>query len=388
MQLHEHQAKEILRGYGLPVSNGKVITKIEEVDQVLAELNAFPLVVKAQVHAGGRGKAGGVKLVRNADELRQTVATLLGTILKTYQCPDGKPVNSLLIEEGTDIKAEYYFSITLDRSTSRPMIVASKAGGMDIETVARESAEAIMMVPLDPCLGLTLGKARNLAFDLDLPVQEFVNIVTALYRAYIELDASLLEINPLVLNKAGNLILLDAKLEIDDNSLFRHKDLQALEDLTQIDPLEVAAGEYNLNYVRLDGNIACMVNGAGLAMTTMDTIKLAGGNPANFLDVGGGASAEQIANAMRILMSDTNVKAVFVNIFGGILRCGRLAQGLIDAARMVEIRTPVVVRLEGTNVEEGRALLNESGLDFIVTAADMWDGANKAVELAKKNGEM
>ena len=263
------------------------------------------------------------------------------------------------------------------------MIVASKAGGMDIEAAAHESADAIIMQPVDPGLGLTAATARRLAFDLGLPVQDFVKIATTLYGAYHDLDASMVEINPLVLDKAGKLILLDAKIDIDDNSVFRHKDLQALEDLTQIDPLEVKAGEYRLNYVRLDGNIACMVNGAGLAMTTMDTIKLAGGNPANFLDVGGGASAEQIANAMRIILSDSNVKAVFINIFGGILRCERLAQGLIDAAGMVDINLPVVVRMEGTNVEAGRALLASSGLDFIVTAGDMWEGATKAVELAK-----
>lgn len=384
MQLHEYQAKEILRGYGLPVPNGKVITRMEEVDQVVAALRTFPLVVKAQVHSGGRGKAGGVKLVRNEAELRQAVAALLGTVLKTYQCPEGKPVNSLLIEEGTDIAVEYYFSITLDRSTSRLMVIVSKAGGMEIEAVSHESANAIVMERLDPFLGLTQAKARKLSFDLGLPMQEFVKIATTLYRIYNDMDASLLEINPLVLNKAGNLILLDAKMEIDDNSLFRQKHMQEIEDRTQLDPLEVEAGKYHLNYLRLDGNIACMVNGAGLAMTTMDTVKLAGGSPANFLDVGGSASPEQIANAMRILMSDTNVKAVFINIFGGILRCERLAQGLIDAAKMVEIRTGVVVRLEGTNVEEGRALLNASGLDFIVTATDMWDGATKAVELAKK----
>ena len=383
MQLHEYQSKEILRSYDLPVPAGTVVTSLADLDAAVAAVGAFPLVVKAQVHAGGRGKAGGVKLVRSEAELREAAAGLLGTVLKTYQCPDGKPVNSLLIEAATAIDAEYYFSITLDRATSRPMIVASKAGGMDIEAAAHESGDSIIMQPVDPSLGLTAATARRLAFELGLPVQDFVKIATTLYGAYIELDASMVEINPLVRDKAGNLILLDAKIDIDDNSVFRHKDLQALEDLTQIDPLEVKAGEYRLNYVRLDGNIACMVNGAGLAMTTMDAIKLAGGNPANFLDVGGGASAEQIANAMRIILSDSNVKAVFINIFGGILRCERLAQGLIDASGMVDINLPVVVRMEGTNVEAGRALLASSGLDFIVTAGDMWEGAVKAVELAK-----
>ncbi|MFZ8861131.1 MAG: ADP-forming succinate--CoA ligase subunit beta [Thermocrinis sp.] len=382
MKLHEHQAKEILKKYNLPVPEGKVAFSLQEAKQVAEELSEFPLVVKAQVHCGGRGKAGGVKLVKNMEELEAAVEGMLGKVLKTFQCPDGKPVNRVWIEKATPIEKEYYLSITLDRSVSKPVLMASAEGGMEIEEVAKEKPEAIHMLHIDPDLGLMPSQARKLAFKLGLPVNDFVKIALGLYKAYEELDASLVEVNPLVLTKDGKLVLLDAKVEIDDNALFRHKDLEEMEDLTQLDPLEVEAKTYSLNYIKLNGNIGCMVNGAGLAMTTMDIIKLAGGEPANFLDVGGGANVEQIANAFRILMADKNVKAVFINIFGGILRCDRLANGLVEAAKMVEIRVPVVVRMEGTNVEEGKRILSESGLNFI-TAEDMWDGAKKAVELAK-----
>jgi succinyl-CoA synthetase beta subunit len=382
MKLHEHQAKEILKKYNLPVPEGKVAFSLQEAKQVAEELGEFPLVVKAQVHCGGRGKAGGVKLVKNMEELEAAVEGMLGKVLKTFQCPDGKPVSRVLIEKATPIEKEYYLSITLDRSVSKPVLMASAEGGMEIEEVAKEKPEAIHMLHIDPDLGLMPSQARKLAFKLGLPVNDFVKIALGLYKAYEELDASLVEVNPLMLTKDGKLVLLDAKVEIDDNALFRHKDLEEMEDLTQLDPLEVEAKTYSLNYIKLNGNIGCMVNGAGLAMTTMDIIKLAGGEPANFLDVGGGANVEQIANAFRILMADKNVKAVFINIFGGILRCDRLAKGLVEAAKMVEIRVPVVVRMEGTNVEEGRRILSESGLNFI-TAEDMWDGAKKAVELAK-----
>jgi succinyl-CoA synthetase beta subunit len=382
MKLHEHQAKEILKKYNLPVPEGKVAFSLQEAKQVAEELGEFPLVVKAQVHCGGRGKAGGVKLVKSMEELETAVEGMLGKVLKTFQCPDGKPVNRVWIEKATPIEKEYYLSITLDRAVSKPVLMASAEGGMEIEEVAKEKPEAIHMLHIDPDLGLMPSQARNLAFKLGLPVNDFVKIALGLYRAYEELDASLVEVNPLVLTKDGKLVLLDAKVEIDDNALFRHKDLEDMEDLTQLDPLEVEAKTYSLNYIKLDGNIGCMVNGAGLAMTTMDIIKLAGGEPANFLDVGGGANVEQIANAFRILMADKNVKTVFINIFGGILRCDRLANGLIEAAKMVEIKVPVVVRMEGTNVEEGKRILSESGLNFI-TAEDMWDGAKKAVELAK-----
>jgi len=382
MKLHEHQAKEILKKYNLPVPEGKVAFSLQEAKQVAEELSEFPLVVKAQVHCGGRGKAGGVKLVKNMEELEAAVEGMLGKVLKTFQCPDGKPVNRVWIEKATPIEKEYYLSITLDRSVSKLVLMASAEGGMEIEEVAKEKPEAIHMLHIDPDLGLMPSQARKLAFKLGLPVNDFVKIALGLYKAYEELDASLVEVNPLVLTKDGKLVLLDAKVEIDDNALFRHKDLEEMEDLTQLDPLEVEAKTYSLNYIKLNGNIGCMVNGAGLAMTTMDIIKLAGGEPANFLDVGGGANVEQIANAFRILMADKNVKAVFINIFGGILRCDRLANGLVEASKMVEIKVPVVVRMEGTNVEEGKRILSESGLNFI-TAEDMWDGAKKAVELAK-----
>lgn len=342
MKLHEHQAKELLKRYGLPVPEGRVAFSLQEALQAAEELGEFPLVVKAQVHCGGRGKAGGVKLVKNMEELQQAVEGMLGKVLKTFQCPDGKPVSRVWIEKATNIGKEYYLSITLDRSVSKPVLMASAEGGMEIEEVAKEKPEAIHMLHIDPALGLMPSQARKMAFKLGLPVNEFVKIAVALYRAYIDLDASLVEINPLVLTKEGNLILLDAKVELDDNALIRHKDLEELEDLTQLDPLEVEAKKYSLNYIKLDGNIGCMVNGAGLAMTTMD-------------------------------------------IFGGILRCDRLANGLIEAAKMVEIKVPVVVRMEGTNVEEGRKILAESGLNFI-NAVDMWDGAQKAVALASKGG--
>lgn len=383
MKLHEHQAKEIFAKYGIPVPEGKVAFSLKEAKEVAEELGEFPLVVKAQIHCGGRGKAGGVKVVKDMDELEKAVEGLLGKVLKTFQCPDGKPVNRVLIEKATDIDKEYYLAITLDRSKSKPVIMVSAAGGMEIEEIVKENPDAIIIETIDPELGLMPYQARELAFRLNLPVKEFSNIAIKLYKIYSDLDASLVEINPLVLTKEGNLIALDAKIDIDDNALFRHKELEEMEDETQMPELEVEARKYGLNYIKLNGNIGCMVNGAGLAMATMDIIKLAGGEPANFLDVGGGANVEQIANAFRILMADPDVKAVFINIFGGILRVDRLAQGLIEASKMVELKVPVVVRLEGTNVEEGKRMLRESGLNFI-TAEDMWDGAKKAVELANK----
>ncbi len=381
MKLHEHQAKEILSKYGLPVPEGKVAFSPKEAQEVAQELGEFPLVVKAQVHCGGRGKAGGVKIVKNMDELDEAVRSMLGKVLKTFQCPDGKPVNRVWIEKATAIDKEYYFSITLDRARSKPVLMASAAGGMEIEEIAKENPEAIVIEEIDPELGLMPYQARKLAFKLGLPVREFSKVALTLYKAYIDLDASLVEVNPLVLDKEGRLVLLDAKVDVDDNSLFRHKDIEQMEDESQLSPLEVEANKYGLNYIKLDGNIGCMVNGAGLAMATMDIVKLAGGEPANFLDVGGGANVEQIANAFRILMADEDVKAVFINIFGGILRCDRLAQGLVEAGKIVELRVPIVVRMEGTNVNEGKEILANSGMNFI-SAEDMWDGAKKAVELA------
>ncbi len=384
MKLHEHQAKEILSKYGLPVPEGKVAFSLKEAVEVAEELGEYPLVVKAQVHCGGRGKAGGVKIVKDQEELKSAVEGMLGKILKTFQCPDGKPVNRVWIEKATKIDKEFYFAITLDRASERHVVIASASGGMEIEEVAKEDPSAIVTEVIDPVTGLMPFQLRKIAFKLGLPVKEFVKVGSTLYRVYEELDASLVEVNPLVLDKDGNLVLLDAKIDIDDNALFRHKDMEEIEDKTQLDPLEVEANKYGLNYIKLKGNVGCMVNGAGLAMTTMDIIKLAGGEPANFLDVGGGANVEQIANAFRILTADEDVKAVFVNIFGGILRCDRLAQGLIEAVKTVKVDIPIVVRMEGTNVEEGKRMLEESGLNF-VSAEDMWDGAKKAVELAENS---
>ncbi len=384
MKLHEHQAKEIFAKYGIPVPEGKAAFTVEQAKEIAEELGEFPLVVKAQVHCGGRGKAGGVKIVKNMDELEEAVSSLLGKTLKTFQCPDGKPVTRVLIEKATDIDKEYYVAITLDRSKSKPVLMASAAGGMEIEEIVKENPDAIIIETVDPELGLMPYQARKMAFKLGLPVKEASKIFLKMWEIYKDLDASLVEINPLVTTKDGRVVALDAKMDIDDNALFRHPDLAELEDEEQLPPQEREAKRYNLNYVKLNGNIGCMVNGAGLAMTTMDIVKLAGGEPANFLDVGGGANVEQIANAFRILMGDPDVKVVFINIFGGILRVDRLARGIIEASKMVEIRVPIVARLEGTNAEEGRKLLLESGLN-IIPVKDMWEGAKKAVELANQN---
>ncbi len=383
MKLHEHQAKEIFAKYGIPVPEGKAAFSVEQAKEIAEELGEFPLVVKAQVHCGGRGKAGGVKIVKNMDELEEAVSSLLGKTLKTFQCPDGKPVTRVLIEKATNIDKEYYAAITLDRSKSKPVLMASAAGGMEIEEIVKENPDAIIIETIDPELGLMPYQARKMAFKLGLPVKDAAKIFLKMWEIYKDLDASLVEINPLVLTKEGKVIALDAKMDIDDNALFRHPDIAELEDEEQLPPQEREAKKYNLNYVKLNGNIGCMVNGAGLAMTTMDIVKLAGGEPANFLDVGGGANVEQIANAFRILMGDPDVKVVFINIFGGILRVDRLARGIIEASKMVEIRVPIVARLEGTNAEEGRKLLLESGLN-IIPVKDMWEGAQKAVELAKQ----
>ena len=382
MKLHEHQAKEIFAKYGIPVPEGKTAFTLEQAKEIAEELGEFPLVVKAQVHCGGRGKAGGVKIVKNMEELEEAVSSLLGKTLKTFQCPDGKPVTRVLIEKATNIDKEFYAAVTLDRSKSKPVLMASAAGGMEIEEIVKENPDAIIIETIDPELGLMPYQARKMAFKLGLPVKETAKILLKMWEIYRDLDASLVEINPLVLTKEGKVVALDAKMDIDDNSLFRHPALAELEEEEQLPLQEREAKKYNLNYVKLNGNIGCMVNGAGLAMTTMDIVKLAGGEPANFLDVGGGANVEQIANAFRILMGDSDVKVVFINIFGGILRVDRLARGIIEASKRVEIRVPIVARLEGTNAEEGRKLLLESGLN-IIPVKDMWEGAQKAVELAK-----
>jgi len=387
MKVHEHQAKEIFRKYGLPVPRGYPAFDVKETVEAAEELGTWPVVVKAQIHAGGRGKAGGVKLAKSIEEVGQIASELLGKKLATFQTgPEGLPVSRLYIEEATAIDKEFYVAITLDRSKSKPIIMVSAAGGMEIEEVAATNPEAIITKTIEPFIGLRSYHARELALKLGLPknlLNKAASIFTTLYKIYIELDASMVEINPLVLTKDGNIVILDAKIEFDDNGLFRHTEIMEMDDSTQISSLEVEAKKFNLNYIKLDGNIACMVNGAGLAMSTMDTIKLAGGEPANFLDVGGSANATQIANAFKIILSDPNVKAIFINIFGGILRCDRLAEGIITAAKEVSINVPVIVRMEGTNVELGKKMLQESGLPLI-TADTMWEGALKAVEAANK----
>ncbi|RMD46264.1 MAG: ADP-forming succinate--CoA ligase subunit beta [Aquificota bacterium] len=386
MKVHEHQAKEIFRKYGLPVPTGYPAFTVEEAVEAAQQIGKFPVVVKAQIHAGGRGKAGGVKLAKNLDEVQQYAAELLGKTLATFQTgPEGLPVSRVYIEEGTNIDKEYYVAITLDRSKSKLIIMASSEGGMEIEEVAATNPDAIITKVIDPFLGLRPFQAREIALKLGFPknlINKVASVFLKLYEVYMKEDASMVEINPLVLTKEGNVVVLDAKVDFDDNALFRHPETMEMEDPTQESELEVQAKQYNLNYIKLDGNIACMVNGAGLAMATMDTIKLAGGEPANFLDVGGSANAEQIANAFKIILSDPNVKAIFINIFGGILRCDRLAEGIIQASKEVKPHVPIVVRMEGTNVELGKKMLEESGLNLI-TADTMWEGAVKAVEAAK-----
>ena len=385
MKIHEYQGKAILAKYGVPVPRGEVAFTHDEAVAAGAKLNTPVMVVKAQIHAGGRGKGGGVKLARSRGEVETLAKQILGMTLVTHQTgPEGRLVRRLLIEEGLDIKKELYLGMLVDRAAGRLVFMASAAGGMDIEEVAHKTPEAILREHVDPAVGLQPYQARKLAFGIGLTGDAASNAVPfmhALYRAFLETDASLLEINPLVVTGEGKLIALDAKVNFDDNALFRHKEFKDLRDFDEEDPLEVEASKFGLNYIKLDGNVGCMVNGAGLAMATMDIIKLAGGSPANFLDVGGGASAEQVKNAFRILLSDKHVKGVFINIFGGILRCDVLATGVVNAARELHIALPIVVRMEGTNVEEGRRILKDSGLNF--TLADgMKDGAEKIVALA------
>ncbi len=385
MKIHEYQAKAILAHYGVPVPKGKVAFSVEEAEAAAKELGGS-VVVKAQIHAGGRGKGGGVKLARTADEAAGIARKMLGMTLVTPQTgPQGRVVKRLLVEETLPIDRELYLGVVLDRALGRCVLMASSEGGMDIEEVAAHSPEKILKEAIVPGLGLTGFQARKLAFGMGLPaaaVNGAVAAMTALMSAYEAMDASLAEINPFILTKDGRTVALDAKINLDDNALFRHKDLIELRDLNEEDPLEVEASMFNLNYIKLDGNIACMVNGAGLAMATMDIIKYAGGSPANFLDVGGGANAEQIRNAFRILLADLHVKAVLINIFGGILRCDTLAAGVVAAARELNVQTPVVIRMEGTNVDQGRQILAESGLNFTV-AAGMKDAAEKVVRLAQ-----
>ncbi len=385
MKIHEYQAKEIFRRFGVPTPRGEMVTTPEQARAVAQKLGTPVVVVKAQIHAGGRGKAGGVKLARSAEEAAQLASKILGMTLVTPQTgPGGRVVKRLLVEEGLDIKRELYLSILVDRAVEAPVIMASAAGGMEIEEVARENPGAILREPIRPAVGLQPYQVRKLAFGLGLGatmVPVAIPFLQSLYRAFLETDASLAEINPLIVTGDSRLIALDAKMTFDDNALDRHKELIELRDLDEEDPLEVEASRYKLNYIKLDGTVGCMVNGAGLAMATMDIIKLAGGSPANFLDVGGGANAEQVRNAFKILTSDPEVKGVFINIFGGILRCDVLASGVVAAARDLNLKLPVVVRMEGTNVEKGREILQESGLAFTV-AEGMKDGAEKIVRLA------
>ena len=385
MKIHEYQGKAILARFGVPVPRGEVVFNKEEARAAAARLNSKVMVVKAQIHAGGRGKGGGVKLARSADEAAEHAGEMLGMTLVTHQTgPEGRVVRRLLIEEGLDIQKEIYLGLLVDRAVGAPVFMASAAGGMEIEEVARENPTAILRETIHPALGLQAYQARKLAFGIGLSAEAAANAVPflqALYRAFVEADASLVEINPCVVTADQRLIALDAKINFDDNALHRHKELRELRDLDEEDPLEVEASKYGLNYIKLDGNVGCMVNGAGLAMATMDIIKLAGGAPANFLDVGGGASAEQVKNAFKILMSDRHVRGVFINIFGGILRCDVLATGVVNAARELHVNIPIVVRMEGTNVEAGKKILLESGLDFTV-AEGMKDGAEKIVQLA------
>jgi succinyl-CoA synthetase beta subunit len=386
MKIHEYQAKAILARYGVTTPRGEVAFTKEEAREAAQRLKSNVVVVKAQIHAGGRGKGGGVKLARSADEAADIAGQILGMLLITPQTgPAGRLVKRLLIEEGLDIKRELYLGLLIDRGLGMPVLMASASGGMEIEEVAKTNPAAILREAIHPAVGLQPYQARKIAFGLGLPA-EVVNYATpflqALYRAFIDTDASLLEINPCVLTGDGKLVALDAKMTFDDNALFRHPNLRELRDFDEEDPLEVEASKHGLNYIKLDGNVACMVNGAGLAMATMDIIKYAGGSPANFLDVGGGASAEQVKNAFRILMSDPSVRAVFINIFGGILRCDVLATGVVSAAKDLQLKVPVVVRMEGTNVEMGQQILRKSGLNFTI-ANGMKDGAEKVVALAR-----
>ena len=389
MKIHEYQAKEILAKYGVAVPRGEMAATYDEAVDVAKRLlagGASGVVVKAQIHAGGRGKGGGVKVAKTMADAEEHIKKILGMTLITHQTgPQGQKVQRLLVEETAPIERELYLGIVLDRATSKLVFMASQAGGMEIEEVAAKDPKAIVKETIEPALGLMPYQARNLAFALGLKpeqINDAVRFMTGIYKAFLDTDASLLEINPFITTTDGKLLALDCKINFDDNAMFRHKELKELRDVAEEDPLEVEASKYALNYIKLDGNIACMVNGAGLAMATMDIIQYAGGSPANFLDVGGGANAQQIEHAFEILLSDKNVKAVFINIFGGILRVDTLAEGVVQAAKNIGIKVPVILRLEGTNVEQGRKILAESGFNFIV-GETMQDAAEKAVASVK-----
>ncbi|MFC1837662.1 ADP-forming succinate--CoA ligase subunit beta [Thermodesulfobacteriota bacterium] len=386
MKIHEYQAKELFRNGNIPVPAGKVVFSVEGACAAAEELGSYPVVIKAQIHAGGRGKGGGIQLANSLEETRSAAASILNTNLVTPQTgPRGKLVRKLLVEEGLNIARELYLSILPDRSTAKIVLMASRAGGMDIEKVAAETPEKIIRVEVDPLTGIQLDNCREIAAGLDLDQAvsgPFQTMLTNLYNLFVSRDCSLVEINPLVVTEEDSIIALDAKIDIDSNALYRQKDLLALRDTDEEDPLEVEASKYNLNYINLSGNVGNMVNGAGLAMATMDIIKKAGAEPANFLDVGGGANAEMVENGFRIILADENVKAILINIFGGILRCDVLAEGVVQAARKTGINVPVVIRMEGTNVEEGRNILADSGLNLI-TAVDLKDAAEKITEIVK-----
>ncbi|GAB4338396.1 MAG: ADP-forming succinate--CoA ligase subunit beta [Calditrichia bacterium] len=382
MNIHEYQAKEILKKYGVAVPDGKVAFTVEEAVAAARELGGNEFVVKAQIHAGGRGKAGGVKLARSLEEVELHAKNILGATLVTHQTgPQGKKVNRLLIAKSVDIARELYLGIVLDRSASRLVFMASTEGGVEIEKVAEEKPEAIIKEYVDPKIGMQPFQARNIAFGLGLEgnqVKNAVKFILSLYKAFTESDASLAEINPLVVSTTGEVLALDAKMTFDDSALYRHPDILEMRDLTEEDPLEVEASQHHLNYIKLDGNVGCMVNGAGLAMATMDIIKLAGGMPANFLDVGGGANVETVRNGFKIILSDPNVKAILINIFGGIVRCDRVAKGIIEAAKSIDINVPMVIRLAGTNAEEAAELLRNSDMNFEV-AETLQEAAEKVV---------
>jgi succinyl-CoA synthetase beta subunit len=386
MNLHEYQAKQLFAHYGVPVTRGEMATTPRQAAAAADRLGGAVWVVKAQVHAGGRGKAGGVKIARSSEEVHEVANAMLGTRLVTKQTgPEGLPVNEVFVEAGSEIERELYLSLLVDRGQKRIAIMASEDGGMDIEEVAANTPERIITIAVHPAAGLQPYQSRKLGFALGLDdgqIKQFIELTMNLYRLFVESDTSLIEINPLIVNSAGNLVALDAKINIDENALFRQRDLQTQRDPTQEDPMERRAAEHDLSYVSLDGNIACMVNGAGLAMATMDVIKLHGGEPANFLDVGGGATPERVAAAFTLILSNPAVKAILVNIFGGIVRCDDIAEGIIKAVREIDVSVPVVVRLEGTNVDQGKALLAGSGLD-ITAANDLNEAAQKAVEVLR-----
>src|SRR5438445_13447287 len=385
MKIHEYQGKELLKKFRVPVPRGIVVHTADEAFKGAKELASTPVVVKAQIHAGGRGKGGGVRLAKSAEEARDIAQNMLGMKLVTHQTgPEGREVHVLLIEEGLPIDKEFYLGIVLDRASGRPVFMASASGGIDIEEVAAKTPDKIFKETIDPAVGFRPFQARKLTFALGLPnelVSQAAKFMQSLYAAYEAMDASLVEINPFLMTKDKRLIALDAKINFDDNALFRHPDFKELRDLNEEEPLEIEASKFDLNYIKLDGTIGCMVNGAGLAMATMDIIKLAGGEPANFLDVGGGASQERVEAAFRILLADRAVRAVLINIFGGIVRCDMVARGVVGAAKNLGVKVSVVVRLEGTNVEEGQRVIRESGLNFTV-ASGMKDAAEKVVALA------